>query len=180
MKVTAPDIGVTTSTPITIRGTVMDVSAGTKQKEQASRFPNGVPAVSDESQAEWMEYVYMQKAKPDSTTGVPVSIDIIDSNGNYRNIGTTTSDSSGMFSFNWTPDISGSYTVIAKFAGSNSYWPTSAETSFYADAPAPTASPIPVTSQPPTEMYFALSTASIIITIIIIGALIMLILRRRP
>jgi outer membrane protein assembly factor BamB len=181
MTVTAPNIGVTTSTPIMIRGTVMDVSAGTTQQEQSKNFPNGVPAVSDESQAEWMEYVYMQKAKPENTTGVPVSIDVIDSNGNQRNIGSTTSDSSGMFSFNWTPDISGSYTVIATFTGSNSYWPSSAETSFYAAAaPAPTASPIPVAAQPPTEIYFAISTAAIIITIVIIGALVVLMLRRRP
>ena len=53
--------------------------AGTKQDEQAARFPNGVPAVSDASQSEWMEYVYMQKPMPTSTTGVPVSIDVVDS-----------------------------------------------------------------------------------------------------
>ena len=31
--VTAPTVGVTTSTPVTITGTVMDISAGAKQKE---------------------------------------------------------------------------------------------------------------------------------------------------
>ena len=36
--VNAPDIGVTTATPITITGTVMDVSAGTKQTAQAQTF----------------------------------------------------------------------------------------------------------------------------------------------
>ena len=49
MTVTAPDVGATTATPITIRGTITDISAGTKQEAQAANFPNGVPCVSDES-----------------------------------------------------------------------------------------------------------------------------------
>ncbi len=40
---------------------MVDISAGTKQAEQAARFPNGVPVVADESMSAWMEYVYMQK-----------------------------------------------------------------------------------------------------------------------
>ena len=88
MTVTAPDVATTVGTPIVIRGTVTDISAGTKQDEQAARFPNGVPAVSDESQAAWMEYVYMQKAKPTDATGVTVTLSVVDCNGNYRTIGT--------------------------------------------------------------------------------------------
>ena len=42
--VTAPNIGVTTATPITISGTVFDISAGTKQQAQVANFPHGVPA----------------------------------------------------------------------------------------------------------------------------------------
>ena len=87
----------------------MDISAGTKQNEQAADFPNGVPCVSDASQSAWMEYVYMQKPEPTNVTGVPVTLSVIDSNGNYRPIGTATSDSSGMFTYTWAPDIPGSY-----------------------------------------------------------------------
>ncbi len=36
LTVTAPDVGVSTATPITIRGTVIDKSAGTQQTEQAA------------------------------------------------------------------------------------------------------------------------------------------------
>jgi len=180
MTVTAPDVGVTTSTPVTITGTVMDVSAGTQQTAVAANFPNGLPCVSDASQSAWMEYAYEQQPKPTNATGVPVSIDVIDSNGNYRNIGTTTSDASGTFGFTWTPDITGSYTVIASFAGSGSYYGSSAQTYFYASSPAPTASPYPVVNLPPTETYFIISTVAIIIAIAIIGALIMLMLRKRP
>jgi hypothetical protein len=46
--------------------------------------------------------------------------------------------------------------------------------------PAPTASPIPVATQPPTEMCFALSTVAIIIAIAIVGAVVVLMLRKHP
>jgi hypothetical protein len=177
MTMEAPMNGVQLGSSLVIRGSITDIAAGTKQKEQAARFPNGVPAVSDESMEAWMEYVYMQKPKPTNATGVSVSIDVIDANGNYRNIGTTTSDASGAFSLQWTPDITGKYTVIATFAGTESYWPSNSETSFAVDPAAPTASPYPVVSLPPTEMYFAASTLAIIIAIAIIG---ILILRKKP
>jgi outer membrane protein assembly factor BamB len=47
---------------VLIEGSVMDISAGTKQKEQAARFPDGVPAMSDADMDDWMSYVYMQKS----------------------------------------------------------------------------------------------------------------------
>ena len=43
--------------------------------------------------------------KPTNFTGVPVAISVIDANGNYRTIGTTTTDSSGTYGFTWMPDI---------------------------------------------------------------------------
>ena len=168
-------------TTVLIQGTVTDISAGTQQQEQKARFPNGVPAVSDDSQTAFMEYVYQQQPKPTNATGVPVSIDVIDSNGNYRHIGDTTSDASGKFNLAWAPDISGSYTVIANFAGSQSYYVSSAETSFYATAaaatPAPTATPL----QAVADMYFVPAVVGIIVAIIIVGAVLaLLMLRKRP
>jgi hypothetical protein len=93
-----------------IQGTVTDISAGTKEK--ADRFPNGVPAVSDASMSEWMLYVYKQFPRPTNATGVTVNISVVDANGNYRDIGTTTSDADGFYSFNWMPDIEGKYTRL--------------------------------------------------------------------
>jgi outer membrane protein assembly factor BamB len=180
MTVSAPNTGADFGTPIVIRGTVTDISAGTKQQAQAARFPNGIAAVSDASQQGWMDYVYMQKGRPSNTTGVPVTLSVVDANGNFRTIGTPTSDSSGMFTYSWTPDIQGSYTVIASFAGSESYWPSYAESSFAVSNPTPTASPIQQITLPPTETYFAISTAAIIIAIAIVGLLIVLVLRKRP
>jgi hypothetical protein len=179
--VTAPNVGITTATTITISGTVTDIAAGTKQNEQAARFPNGVPAVSDASMSAWMEYVYMQKPRPTDITGVPVSIDVIDSNGNYRNIGTATSDSYGAFSLAWTPDISGSYTVIATFAGSQAYWGSSAEASFYA-SDAPTITPTNGSQSNAATiadiMMFTVGAAIAVIIAVAIATI--LILRKRP
>ncbi len=179
MTVTAPDVGVTTETPITIRGTIIDKSAGTQQQAQAANFPNGVPCISDESQSLWMEYVYMQQPCPNNATGVPLTISVLDSNGNFRQIGSTTSDASGMFSFTWTPDITGDYTVVANFAGTESYYPSSAETSFYAGDPAATASPYPQITLPPTEMYIAAAAAAMIVAIAIVGVVILMAVKKR-
>jgi len=182
LTVAAPSVGVTTSTPISITGTVTDISAGTQQQAQAANFPNGLPCVSDASQSAWMEYVYMQQQCPTGVTGVPVAIDVLDSNGNYRNIGTTTSDGSGTFAFTWTPDITGDYTVIATFAGSDSYYPSNAETHFTASEAAPTTAPTaaPVSNMATTTdliMYIAVAAIAIIISVAIATVLI---LRKHP
>jgi hypothetical protein len=178
--VQAPMADITQGLGLVIRGTVTDISAGTTQTEQAADFPNGVPLSSDASMTQWMEYVYQQKPLPTNFTGVEVSIGVVDSNGNTRQIGNTTSDSSGAFSLQWTPDITGKYTVIASFAGTNGYWPSSAETSFAVDPAAPTASPYPQISLPPTEMYIGAAAAAIIIAIAIGFAITILTLRKRP
>ena len=180
LTVTAPTVGVTTATPITITGTVTDISSGSQQQAVAANFPNGLPCVSDASMTGWMEFVYEQQPCPADVTGVPVSIDVLDSNGNYRNIGTTTSNADGMFAFTWTPDIPGDFTVIATFAGSESYYPSHADAAFYASSPAPTASPYPTVSLESTQTYIIAGVIAIIVVMIIIGALIMLMLRKRP
>ena len=164
---------------VQIEGTVTDVSPGTEEYALTARFPNGVPAVSDASMSEWMLYVYKQFSYPTNATGVEVILDVIDSNGNYRNIGTTTSDSSGMFTYNWTPDIEGSYIVVATFAGSEAYYPSYSETSFTVDTAAPTASPQAEIVLPPTEMYIAAGVAAIIVAIAIGFAVTILVLRKR-
>ncbi len=177
----APKASIELGRSLVISGMVTDIAAGTKQIEQAARFPNGVPAVSDASQSAWMQYVYMQKPKPTDVTGVTVSINVIDSNNNNRNIGTTTSDSSGAFSFQWTPDIQGKYTVIATFAGSESYYPSSSETSFAVDPDAPTAAPTATPIQSTmVDQYFVPAVAGIIAAIAIGFAITILVLRKRP
>jgi outer membrane protein assembly factor BamB len=178
-KVAASPEVTTEGSTVLIKGTVMDISAGTKQAEQAARFPSGVPAVGDESMSDWMAYVYMQKPRPNDVTGVTVTIDVLDSNDNYRTIGTTTADADGFFSFDWKPDIPGKYTVYASFGGSESYWPSHAVTAFTVGlGAAATAEPTP---QPASaaDLYFLPVSVGIIVAIIAIGLVIILMLRKR-
>jgi len=177
--ITAPDMGVPYGQSVLIKGSVMDISAGTRQAEQAARFPYGVPAVSDASMKGWMEYVYMQKPRPTDTVGVEVVLSVVDSNGNSYEIGKTTSDADGFFSLQWTPEIPGKFTVMASFAGSESYWPSHAVTAFAVDE-APAATPMP-TPEPASvaDLYLVPGIAGIIVAIAVVGALIMLMLRKR-
>jgi outer membrane protein assembly factor BamB len=175
----APDLGVPFGSSVTIRGTVMDTSPGTEDYSLTARFPNGVPAVSDDGMSDWMLYVYKQFARPANATGVEVKLSVLDSNGNYRDIGTATSDTDGFFSFSWKPDIPGKFTVYAMFAGSESYWPSHAVTAFTVDdAPEATPPPTP-TPAPMTDMYLFGATTGIIVAIVAVGLVLVLMLRKR-
>ncbi len=126
--VTVQDDVVPWGDSILIKGMVTDISPGTEQHIQSKRFPNGVPAIADEYMTEWMEYVYMQKPCPDFFEGVEVKLETLDPNNNFYEIGTVTSDASGMYKILWEPPVPGEYTIIATFAGSDSYYASYAET----------------------------------------------------
>ena len=178
--VEAPMAGVTVGSSLVIRGKVTDVSAGTEQDEIARRFPNGVAAVSEASQSQWMQYVYMQKAVPTNCTGVTVTLSVLDANNNFRDIGNATSDISGSYSLAWTPDIEGKYTVVARFAGSESYYGSYAETAFTVDAAPPAPATPPETPPSMTDTYIAYAAAAIIASVAIVGAILAIVLRKRP
>ena len=181
LTVDAPSAALTQGQSLVIQGTITDISAGTRQEQQAARFPNGVPCVSGASQKQWMEYVYMQQDKPTKTTGVEINIAVIDSNGNYRSIGNTVSDASGTYSLQWTPDITGKYTVIATFAGSNAYYKSSAETSFAVDLAVATPVPTQAQIQSTADTYLLPSVAAIIVAIAVVGAILaLLVTKKRP
>jgi hypothetical protein len=165
---------------VLIEGTVIDTAAGTAQKEQAARFPNGVPAVSDASMGEWMEYVYMQKPIPKDATGVTVSLDTLDPNGNFVHIDTVATDTSGLYSHMFTPEVPGKYTIIATFVGSNSYYGSYAETAIGVDE-APPATPAPEYPQPFDFTLPIVGTGIAIIIAVIIAVAIaaLLILRKK-
>jgi hypothetical protein len=159
--VSSPDSAVTVGSSVTIRGTVMDISAGAQQDGVAELFPSGLPAVSDESMTNWMEYVYKQQTKPTNTTGVQVKLTAVDPNGNSVDIGTTTSDADGFFSFSWKPNLAGKYTVHASFDGTESYWPSHAVTAFTADAAK--VNPVAIETPTPTQTP-VISTPTIALT----------------
>jgi hypothetical protein len=167
--VSAPQTAITVGQKTVISGTVLD---------QSPAQP-GTACVSKESMTQWMEYIHMQHQIPADVKGVPVSIDALDPNGNYVHIGDTTSDMSGTFGFTWTPSIPGDYKITATFSGDDSYSSSWAQTyATVVEAPAATATPTstPPTTQAPIEMYFAISTVAVIITILLVGFM----LRRRP
>jgi len=169
---------ITEGSSVVIQGSVLDVSAGTQQTSIAARFPTGVAAVSDASMSEWMEYVYQQKTCPSNATGVTVSLDVIDANGNFRNIGTAKTDISGQFGFAWEPDIPGLYTVIATFPGSEAYGSSYAETYFNVMEVEATPEPTPA-PQSAADLYFVPAVIGLLVAIIVVGALVMLMLRKR-
>jgi hypothetical protein len=166
---------------IVIRGLVTDISAGTKQATQQAVFPNGVPVSSDASMKDWMGYVYQQKPLPTNFTGVEVTIDVLDSNGNYRNIGTATTDTTGLYSLTWTPDIPGNFLVVATFQGTNGYWPSYSETTFAVSQPHPTTAPVATAAPSMADQYILPGIVGIIVTIVIVGVVLaLLMLRKRP
>jgi hypothetical protein len=168
-------------TSVIIDGSVIDVSPGTKQREIELRFPDGVPAASDDTMTDWMMHVYMQQALAKNATGVPVSLDVIDSNGNLRHIGNAISDATGYYSFEYQPDIPGKYTVIASFQGSEAYYASSAETSFTVSEATPTQTPEPSPQQSISDTYFVPAIAAILVALIVVIALLALVLlKKRP
>jgi outer membrane protein assembly factor BamB len=127
---------------VLIEGMVTDQSPG----QTCLGIPAaGTPAIADQFMQPWMEYLYMQQAKPTTATGVQVQLLAIDPNGNSQNIATTTSDIMGQYAASWTPNLEGVYTIVASFSGTNSYYPSSAETHI---AVGPTAAPVVITPTP--------------------------------
>ncbi|MCW4046673.1 MAG: PQQ-binding-like beta-propeller repeat protein [Candidatus Bathyarchaeota archaeon] len=166
-------------TSVVIEGTITDISPGTASDSMTLRFPNGVPAVSDASQSEWMLYVYKQFPRPANASGVEIVLSVLDSNNNFREIGRTTSDLEGYYSFQWKPDIPGKFTVYASFAGSKAYYGSLAETSFVVDeAPTPTAAPTPAPASM-ADLYFVPMSIGMIVAIIVAAVVIVLMLRKR-
>jgi hypothetical protein len=164
---------------VLVKGSVMDVSAGTKQDEQAARFPNGVPAMSDEDMTTWMEYVYQQKPRPTDVTGVEVVISVLDPNTNCYEVARATSDENGVYSATFIPEVPGKYKVYASFEGSEGYWPSQAETAINVEeAPAATPEPTPMPASV-ADLYFVPSVIGIVVAIIVVGLLLFLLLRKR-
>jgi hypothetical protein len=172
---TTPDMAVPKGTSIVIKGTVLD---------QSPAQP-GTACVSKGSMTTQMEYLHMQLpidgvSHNDVITGVPVSIDAVDPNGNYIHVGdTTTNGYSGTFGFTWTPEIDGQYAITASFKGDDSYGSSFATT--YASVGA---SPQASATQagvviPDYTMTIIAAAIGIAIVVVISAIAIMLVLRKR-
>jgi outer membrane protein assembly factor BamB len=116
--VSAPQTSVASGKSILISGMVTD---------QSPAQP-GTPAISDADMSAWMEFQNMQQQCPANANGVPVKVQATNSAGQVIDVGTVTSDSFGRFASEWAAPGNGLYKITASFAGSDSYWASSAET----------------------------------------------------
>lgn len=162
---------------ILVKGRVTDISPGTQGYAVTARFPDGVPAVSDDSMSDYMTYVYKQLPKPANTTGVEVIIEVQDPNNNYYEVGRTTSDATGFYKLSFAPEVPGEYTIVARFEGTNSYFGSHSETAIVIGEAQATPTPIETVTSPPTELYVLGTGIAVIVAIAIVG---LLILRRKP
>lgn len=164
--ITAVLTAVPEGSPVLLQGTVMDMSPGA---------PN-TPAVSDDSQNQWMQYLYMNKPMPSNATGVVVHLEYIGADGSKNDLTHVTTDLLGHYEFLWTPPAQGAYKVIATMDSTNSYYASTAETAVGV-GPAQVGPAAPEVAPDNTPMYFGISTAIIVAAIAIVG---LLILRKRP
>jgi outer membrane protein assembly factor BamB len=167
--VSAPQTAPTLGSSVTITGTVTDQSSsGRRNTNDILDFTlKGTPAISDEDQSAWMEYMFMDQAMPTNAKGVEVSLDTVDPNGNFVHIGTVTSDMTGAYGYKWTPDVPGTYQIIATFAGSKSYGPSYAQT-YMTVAEAPPATPPPTEYPQPIDYTWTIIIATVVLLIAMI------------
>jgi hypothetical protein len=175
-SVSAPVTTVESGTQVLIQGSVMDNSPGDQGSFQNptapldSRSEQGiVPCVSKDSMQTMMEYVYEQKPidgiwHNETISGVPVALTAIDENGNVIDIGSaTTNGYYGTFSFAWTPPHEGVYTVMASFAGDDSYGSSSAACAVNV-GPAAT---VPPTVEPPVQTDYMPTLTGILAGVVV-------------
>jgi len=166
---------------VVIEGAVNDVSVGLGTTEIKGRFPAGVPACSDNTMKDWMAYVHQQQLMPSDFTGVNVHLVVQDGNGNWQDLGTTTTDSKGQYSMTYTPNIPGDYKIYAYFDGTKGFWPSNAETTFNTVSAPEAATPAPTAGPSMADQYLLPLGATTIILIVIVGAVLaLLLLRKRP
>jgi outer membrane protein assembly factor BamB len=180
--VSAPQTVPALGSSVVITGTVTDQTQyGRRTSTGSLDFSlKGTPAIADACMDDWMEYMFHQRPMPTDAVGVAVSLDTIDPNGNYVHIGDTTSDSAGNYGFTYTPEVPGTYQIIATFDGSNSYGPSFGTTYLAIGneaTTAPTSTPQP---QSMTDLYFVPAVIGIIVTIVLVGVVIVLVVRKRP
>jgi outer membrane protein assembly factor BamB len=161
---------------VLVKGTVLDMSPGQP----------GTPCVSKESMTTQMEYIHMQAPIDGiwhniTIEGVPINLSAIGSEGTVVEIGTvTTNGYYGTFSQAWTPPTEETYTIIASFAGDDSYGSSSAASAVAVGPALETPNqPEPPTPADNTPILYGIAAAAIAIIIAVAVATI-LILRKHP
>ena len=180
--VSAPQIIPTLGQSVMLTGTVTDQTPTGRRdtNDKVVWTLQGTPAVSDDSMTAWMDYKFQQQIYPTNATGVPVKLSYIDPNGNSYDIGTVTTDLNGKYSIPFKPDILGNYQIIASFAGSKSYGPSSDTAYLSVGEPAASTTPAATsTTESVADTYFVPAIAGLFILIIIVLVLIVLMMLRK-
>ena len=159
---------------VLIEGSVVDLSPAQP----------GTPCVSAGSMTTQMEYLHMQQPIGGiwgdiAMTGVPVYVYAVDPNNNYKDIGVaTTNGYYGTFGIPFTPEVEGTYTIMASFGGDVSYGSSGASTAVFV-GPAPTVAPTTEPEPAPdyTGLLYAIM-AAVIVAIVIGIVAIFLVLRK--
>jgi hypothetical protein len=175
LTLNAPQTALTPGQGVVVAGTILDMSPAQP----------GTACVSSDSMSTWMDYLHHQMPMDGyyhnvTITGVPISIDAVDPNGNFVHVADVTSDSSGAFGYTWiVPSMAGDYKIIATFMGDDSYG-SSYSTVFVnvAEGGKPTPTPTPtgggtVATTADLMTYFIIGIVVILIAIGIIGALVL-------
>jgi outer membrane protein assembly factor BamB len=116
VQVSVSPTTITNGSSVYIEGFVLDQSPGQP----------GTPCVSDENMTAYMQFLHMQQPCPSTIIGVPLEIRAINSVGSVIEIVRTSppTDLYGHFSYMWTPPAPGQYTIVARFLGTGSYFPS--------------------------------------------------------
>ncbi len=173
--VTGPEVTVAKGQAVLIKGTVMDKSPA----------QSGTPCVSKDSMSLQMENIHLSMPIAglwgnESLTGVPVVLTAIAADGSVTDIGSTTTNAYyGTFATAWTPPAEGVYTIMASFAGDDSYGSSSAATSISV-GPAPTAAPTQSPPEAPVDYMPTLTgiLAAVVVAIVISVIALAVVLRK--
>jgi hypothetical protein len=166
-SISGPQTAITKGSSIVLTGKVLDQSPAS-----TAITPEGIACVADECMDMWMDYIYLQMPMGGLygnkiVKGVEVFLTAENEHGEYTYIGEAYTDSSGTFSFLWTPEEVGKYTVTATFGGSEAYG-SSFDTTAIGVVEESESS-----SQPNFGLYIACSTIAIIVVVLLIGFLLL-------
>jgi hypothetical protein len=170
--VMAPLSNVAKGSPMTITGTVLDLSPAQP----------GTPCVSADSMDTQMDYLHIQRPidglfNNETITGVPVAVCAMGQDGSYYDLGVAVTDGYyGTFGLSWTPEAEGTFEIIASFVGDDSYGSSAAST-FVTVGPAAAAGGVIEPEHPLISTEVAIAIA--VIAIVAIGAVAYVFLRKK-
>jgi outer membrane protein assembly factor BamB len=159
VQISVSPTAVANGSSVFIEGFVLDQSPGQP----------GTPCISDENMTAYMQFLHMQQPCPSTIIGVPVELRAITSSGSIIEIvkTSTPTDLYGHFSYIWTPPSPGEYTIVARFLGTDSYFPSYQATGITVGSVSPTPTLENEPAGPDYTPIFAGIIAAIAVSIII-------------